>query len=240
MIKPYYEEPNITIYNGDCLEIITQLRDESIDMVITDPPYNKGKDYIGAPGTDNKSVNEFWDFNKIWLEKCFGILKEGHHLYFSCSSDQIWDYKNIINESNYKYRHLLIWATNEVKGHMGPNNWLRSYEPIFWLQKGDKTYGLFNNYPFNAFDVLIFRSPHFNSRLDKKFHLAQKPLNLFKTIINKSIKKDDIVLDPFLGSGTTTRACKDLGRKCIGIEISESYCQIAVKRLAQEVLNFND
>ncbi len=76
-----------------------------------------------------------------------------------------------------------------------------------------------------------------NARLkDKRYHPTQNPLGLIKNIIQDYSKEGDTILDPFLGSGTTARACKDLGRKCIGIEISQEYCDIAVKRLGQEVL----
>jgi site-specific DNA-methyltransferase (adenine-specific) len=73
---------------------------------------------------------------------------------------------------------------------------------------------------------------------EKRFHPTQKPLPLMIWILNNYSNDNDLILDPFLGSGTTARACKDLGRRCIGIEISEKYCEIAIKRLGQEVFDF--
>ena len=220
------------IYNMDCIEGMKQLQNCSIDLIITDPPYNKKKDY--GNNTDNKPQKEFDKFNYEWLKEVFRILKFGHHFYFSCASNQIFYFKEICDQIGFRYRHLLIWFPNEYKARMNPQTWQRAYEPIFWFQKHDNNgskYGLFNNYPFHNMDVLMIRSPHINhSNMEKKYHVAQKPTNLFKTIIAKSSKKGDIVLDPFMGSGTTAISCKFLDRHFIGFELNPEYIKIGNKR----------
>ena len=221
------------VYQKDCIEGLQNLNINSIDFIITDPPYNKDKDY-GEGINDNKTKEQYKNFNLQWLCECFRVLKEGHHLYFSCSPEQIFYFHYLITKVGFKFRHLLIWSTNECRGHMNERTWLRSYEPIFWIQKPGKSYGLFNNYPFSALDVINISSPHVNRKgEDKKVHIAQKPLKLFETIIKKSTRKNDLVLDPFIGSGTTAIACKKLNRRFIGFDLNEENIEICYNRLSK-------
>ena len=221
------------VYQTDCIKGLKLLNSNSIDFIITDPPYNKDKDY-GEGINDNKSKQEFKLFNREWLSECYRVLKEGHHLYFSCSPEQIFYFHHLSFLEGFKFRHLLIWSTNECRGHMNERTWLRSYEPIFWIQKPGKSYGLFNNYPFSALDVINISSPHVNRKgEDKKVHIAQKPLKLFETIIKKSTKENDLVLDPFIGSGVTAIACKKLNRRFIGFDLSKENIEICNERLSK-------
>jgi DNA modification methylase len=218
---------------GDCITWMGRLPSESIDLILTDPPYNKSKDYEGV--SDDKPVAEFDQFNKGWLSGCLSILKPGHHLYFSCSSDQIFYFKELGEKMGFKFRHLLIWATNECRGHMNRRTCLRSYEPILWFQKPGQSYGLFNNYPFPALDVLLYRSPHVNTKgVDNKVHICQKPLELFKAIIMKSSQEGDIIFDPFLGSGTLLAATLGTKRVAIGVELNEAYSERIDKRMIKK------
>lgn len=218
---------------GCCLIEMQFIPENSIDLILTDPPYNKGKDYEGDI-SDNKPQKEFDNFNKEWLKHCLRILKPGHHLYFSCASDQFQYFIDLAIKIGFKYRHLIIWATNECKGHMNSRTWLRSYEPILWLQKPGSTYGLFNNYPNSSLDVIIQYSPHKKTiGEDKKFHICQKPIKLYETIITKSSKSGDIVFDPFLGSGTTLIASMKTKRCAIGFEVSKEYEPIIKKRILE-------
>jgi len=212
------------------LEVLPKLEDESVDLIMTDPPYNKNKNY--GVVSDKKPEKDFWKFNRLWIDRCNRILKDGHHFYFSCSHEQIFKFKEIGEAEGFKFRRLLIWATNECRGHMNKRTWLASYEPILWFQKreGKYSYGLFNAYPYPALDVFIVRSPHKNSKEDKKYHPTQKPTRVMENIIAKSSQINDVVLDPFMGSGTTMEACQNLGRSCIGIEINPEYCEIIKKR----------
>ena len=104
---------------------------------------------------------------------------------------------------------------------------------ILWFQKPGKSYGLFNNYPFSALDVVTISSPHVTRKgEDKKVHITQKPLKLFETIITKSSIENDVVLDPFIGSGVTVVACKKLNRQYIGFDINKEnieICKLSLK-----------
>ncbi|UCD07256.1 MAG: site-specific DNA-methyltransferase [Candidatus Aenigmatarchaeota archaeon] len=223
------KDNSISFEIGDSLILLAELKDDLIDLIFTDPPYNKGKDY--GEVSDSKPEKEFWLFNTEWMFQLHRVLKPGHHFYMTCAHDQIDDFKRIAMDQGFKFRRLLIWATNECRGHMNARTWLASYEAVLWFQKPGKPYGLFNNYPYAALDVLLYRSPHRNSKKDKKYHIAQKPLELVKCIILKSSQEGDLVLDPFLGSGTTLVACVETKRKGLGFELNPEYESIIRKRL---------
>ena len=213
-MKPYYQEPNITIYNGDCLEVMKEFKDNQFDLCLTDPPYNVGIKYTDLT-EDNKTSQEYIDWSKQWLS--------------------MLPYPKIIFVG---IKNLLLW--NEILPHP---QWI-----IAWIKRnGQGNTGLCGVNKWDAilcYNVLKDKMPDIieinNDYSDKikslGIHPTAKPVKLFRILLQRFTKEDDVVLDPFIGIGTTARACKDLGRKCIGIEISKEYCDIAVQRLAQEVL----
>jgi site-specific DNA-methyltransferase (adenine-specific) len=196
MIKPYYEEPGITIYHGDCRDILPQL--EPVDLVLTDPPY---KDFNSDHGKNWKYV----DIKTLSLPNIKQLI--------------FWD---VINDFPLKWTARHIWhKKNSQSAHR--------YEYIFELN-GGKTFMVF---PFG-----IVSSPITAQFAEDIYynHPAQKPIRLINRLIETFSSITNTVLDPFMGSGTTLRACKDLGRKGIGIEIEQKYCDIAIERLRQGVL----
>ena len=199
-MKPYYEQDGITIYCGDCRDILPTLDAGSIDLVLTDPPYGVGATRMTL-GTGKKQFHRGeWDESKPDLTM---IMTVGR-------------------------RHC-IWGGNYFADQLPvTNDWL------CWHKKND---GL----SFSEFELAWTDFGH-NTRIwsrhwsgEEKQHPTQKPVSLIRWCIEQS-QTTGLILDPFMGSGTTLRAAKDLGRKAIGIEIEERYCEIAVKRLQQAVL----
>ncbi len=206
--KPYYDDGGITIYNADCRDILPQL--DSVDLVIADPPWNL-----------NYFINDNLEWGQYaeWLE-------------------------------NIKL--LCLQVSN------GPVFIFQSTKAIPYIAHIFEGWGMFASMKTfcqmtpkhlpNAFDIAFFSSHKYYNGTGRNWHLGNnsnlrnsslehptsRPLDTIKYII--SMFNCDIILDPFMGSGTTLRAAKDLGRRAIGIEIEEKYCEIAVKRLAQEVL----
>jgi len=212
-IKPYYNEGDITIYHGDCLEIMPQL--EPVDLVLTDPPYGIGAYRTGTMGG--------------------GVLAKQ-----SSYEPTQWDNKPIDND-------ILLQALSggEYACCFGGNYYLIAPSSC-WLvwdkETGDNNFAdcelAWTNYP----GAVRLKKHKWQGMLRKhkepRFHPTQNPLDVIKWAMQLSPKYNTI-LDPFMGSGTTLIAAKELGRKAIGIEIEEKYCEIAVDRLRQEVFQWN-
>jgi len=247
MIKPYYEEENIIIYNNDCLDIFPQLESGSTDLILTDPPYNisqKGKtfrDYRSGKSSDiNMDFGE-WDYGfKIipFLEESKRVLNNSGSVIVWTSEQLYGEYRKWFAENMYP-KQLLVWVKTNPIPQFRLVGYRQATELLFWALKYKNT----KDNPNFLFQkqkemVNVFYAPIVGGN-ERTEHPTQKPLSINKEIIKRHCKMGGLVLDPFLGSGTTARACKDLGRRCIGIEISQEYCDIAIKRLGQEVFDFD-
>ena len=234
-MKPYYEEPNITIYNGDCLEVMKDLSDKSIDCVVTSPPYGVGKDY-----EKGKSLNDLVKLIHGLFNVVTPKLKDDGQVFINFDDPFVEkyhigkDYFEAATKNNLEFSGNRIWKKDP--------SWMNSpwiscsnypvleWEYLWTFSKGKRPLK-------KEFAKVANRGIwEFKSLKAFKQHPAEFPIGLPTRAIEIYTNEGDIVLDPFLGSGTTARACKDLGRKCIGIEISKEYCDIAVQRLGQEVL----
>ena len=199
-MKPYYSESGITIYHGDCREILPHLG--PVDLVLTDPPYGIGDRMQGGTWGAASKYADFrgWDVAPD-MPTLSGIIAKAS--------------KSIIWGGNYfdlePSRGWLVWNKPE-------RGFSLAEAELAWTNV----------------DAVI-RVYDCNRSDPGREHPTQKPLDLMKWCIAWS-KTTGTILDPFMGSGTTLRAAKDLGRKCIGIEISREYCDIAIKRLQQETL----
>jgi len=218
IMKPYYQDDSCTIYNGDCLEVMKEFKDNQFDLCLTDPPYG-----INENNKQNLSRSN------ITACRDYGNYK--------------WDKKRIGDEYFLEIKRVsknqIIFGGNYYGSILGDTSCY-----IVWDKDNGKSDFADCELAWTSFKsaVRIYKYKwqgmlQGNTKCkEKRVHPTQKPLPVINWILNKYSKDTDIILDPFLGSGTTARACKDLGRKCIGIEISKEYCDIAVKRLGQEVL----
>jgi len=276
---------------GDCLKLMEKMEDNCVDLVLTDPPYNMGKEFKN----DNfENWNDFTKWSEKWIKESERILKNNGNLIFfgeffmitkvlklfskkmKFNEIIIWYKKNggysrnheIITRLNkkiyigfgeyiYKKRQEKKLTTKQIKEKMG----LKIYKGCGnagWLFFETGNIPLFKNYKNlkkilnldNRFDEYVRLNDKNLSlvekggsdvweipvEIDKKKHPTQKPITLISKIIHSVSDKNDIILDPFMGSWTTARACKDLGRDFIGCELSEEYCKIGEDRLKQEVL----
>jgi len=215
----------LTLIQGDCLKVLPKLSDESIDAVITDPPYN-----IGKADWDNVNI----DFFRKWLKECKRIVK--HTILLFCSHIFVKDIRNICeDELGLKYKMMLIWDFREKC--FTPNyNYKCGFDTIlFFVKTDDYTF----NRPYDysqCWNILKFTRVQSNRKegnkaANMKYHPTQKPTDLMKHLIKIHSNEGDTILDPFLGSGTTMKACLELNRNCVGIEISKEHCDIARKRL---------
>lgn len=218
--KPYYDQDGITIYHTDCRDILPLLEPDSIDLVLTDPPY--GVDRVGW--NDKAEDVRLSEWVSQWLTVAPYAL-------FSGMAKGVWNLGQTLNGVCEIYR-VLVWHKPMVLNG-GRANFTWHWEPIVFVGRiGTKAPWK----PFYVSDVISVSPPAFRTHPENQPHNSQKPLMLMRTLIEPLTEVDGVILDPFMGSGTTLRAAKDLGRKAIGIEIEEKYCEIAVQRLAQQVL----
>lgn len=211
-MSPYYEEDGIVIYHGDCREILPSL--PRVDLVLTDPPFGVGVEYpsfVDSPAECS-----------ILLRDTIPLLRKlSAVVAVATGIKQIWMYPPadwILAHFNPGGERLSPW---------GFTCWMPvlvyGADPYLKLGLGSRP------------DAFVLRP----STYVAPEHPCPKHLSVWAKVLNRvSAKPEDMVLDPFMGSGTTLRAAKDLGRKAIGIEIEEKYCEIAANRLRQEVLQF--
>lgn len=216
------------VQNKDCFELMSEIPDESVDLVVTDPPYNMG--YSGRG-----KVNEFSDFandnltpeeHTRWFKD---VLKELHRILKNNTAIYIFidfrNYSRLYNaiEEYFCIKNCIVWDKTSI----GMGQCYRfQHEFIIYAHKGKPTL----NFPKrNVSDVWHIKRA--NTRQYK--HPTQKPLDVIKLPIMYSSNPGDVVCDPFLGSGTTAVACKELKRNFIGSELDNNYCDIAVERLKE-------
>lgn len=214
--EPYYQDSHCTIYHGDCREIMPSI---NTDLVIADPPYNAGLSY--GDGT-NDSMS--WVDYTRWLSICIELME-------ASSSGPVFVFLSVNGLLALVPvrcpRHVCVWnKPMSFSARLGGSPFLPHWEPCAVF---GKVHGIGGRVPdWYLSDVWSHNTAPRNG------HPCPKPESLLTQIIAAS--PAETVLDPFMGSGTTLRAAKDLGRRAIGIDIEERYCEIAARRLAQEVL----
>jgi site-specific DNA-methyltransferase (adenine-specific) len=208
-MKPYYEEDGITIYHGDCREVLPMLGRVAI---VSDPPYGMawdGKVTRGKNGT-----------GKAGPTRSYGITIAG--------DDQPFDPGFMLG-----YPEVILWGFNHFPEHLSRGTalvWLKRYDDGFGSFLSDAEIAWMNS----GHGVYCKRDVSLQGESSVRAHPTQKPVDLMQWCIG--FVKAETICDPFMGSGTTLVAAKNLGRKALGIEIEEKYCEIAAKRLAQGVL----
>ena len=201
-MMPYYQDDAVTIYHGDCREMLPI----ECDAVITDPPYGVGCDWW-----DERVPHE--------LLSLFMASTTGPVVWFGAAPQ----HRNALLAFDPQPERVMVWAPRFTLSKTMAKGIAYRWHPIYVWQIPDKHDG-------PVWDVLTSGTGGHNWWN----HPATKPLELMKSVVG--LCPAGTILDPFMGSGTTLRAAKDLGRKAIGIEIEEKYCEIAARRMEQEVL----
>lgn len=237
-----------TIYIGDCLNLLDQIKDNSIQLVFADPPYNMGKKF----GNNRDSWNfpeQYKEWGIKWIEKCIKKLKPngsiiimGHPRFSSYLIPEL--------DKRLIYTNQIIYHYTD--GMPEKKNFEKRYEVVLFYRKNNDKY-IFNldsvRVPLvrhekhsnpkgrNPGDVWQIHRVRWNSKerislsSGKIAHAAQKPLKLMRRLIKATTNKNDFILDPFLGTGTTSVVAKELGRCSIGIELYSKYSKMALKRI---------
>lgn len=227
------------LIKGDCLQVMKGMPSKSIDLIVTDPPYEVSATNLGGTINNvkklNKSLNDLvvaniangYDIDVIG-EEFMRVMKEPN-IYVWCNKVQIPAYFNFyVNKHKCKFEIICWHKTNALPTYS--NKYLSDTEYLLYFRKGKG-----KCFPQNYEDAKTFYIAPINHADKKKYgHPTIKPLDITTKIIRNSSRSGDIILDPFMGSGTTGVACKKLGREFIGIEIDEKYYDLACKRINEE------
>lgn len=234
--------------NKDCLSFLKDVPDESVDLIITDPPYFIG--YDGGKGWDSqwKSETEYLDWCKLWTTECERVLKSNRMfiVFGTLKTDTFIRYKlNVINKTNLLSQNEIIWSYNW--GGRSKTNFARKHEYAWCYSKG-------KTFLFNADDVRVERKQKMNIRTGKLFengtiptcvweknnhttskeyvnwHPTQKPIEILERFIKAYSNENDTVMDIFSGSGSTWIASTNTNRSFIGCELDSEYYAKSIER----------
>ena len=256
--KPYFEAQNVILYNMDCIELMNKLEKSIIDLTITSPPYNIGKEYEKI-----MKVNQYVNWSKRWMDCLHKITKKNGSFwlnlgYFKVSGKGcavpipylLW------NRSSFYFLQEIVWhygAGIATKKFLSPRN-----EKFLWYVKNQEKY-TFNldtirdkkvrypnqkkngklkvnpkgKNPTNVWSIPKVTSGNGRASKERTKHPAQFPIQVIDRIVKACSKKHQVIFDPFLGSGTVAVSALNNGRLVIGCDIKKTYLKIAKKRIEQ-------
>jgi len=245
-VTPYYDDGTCVIYHGDSFDILHDLSD--IGAVITDPPYSSGGAFRGdrAMSTtmkyvnssteayradfagDNRDQRAFTAWCSMWLNAARKASNPGALLASFIDWRQLPALTDAVQAGGWQWRGVAVWDKT-LKARPALGTFTSQSEYVVWGTNGPAT---FKALGYQVPGVFSCRAPG-----TEREHIAQKPDDVLRWVMQVA-EPGCVVLDPFMGSGSTLRAAKDMGRQAIGIDVDERYCEIAAKRLGQEVLDF--
>ena len=218
-VTPYYDRDGITIYNARCEDVLPTIDPSSVDLLLTDPPYgiNLDTDYSSIPGV---SPN--------------GKKHNGGRTYAAVASDdEPFDPTNLLG-----FGRVVLWGANHFAQRLPEGGqWIvwrkRGASPL--LAAAELAWHNCGGRPVDYYETTRNEA----RQKDGHLHPTQKPVSLMMWSLDRfGVKRGDLVLDPYMGSGPLARACVDFGVRYIGIEMVEEYCRAAVSRLRQQSLDF--
>lgn len=238
---------------GDCLEVLSKMKDSTVNLIFADPPYNIGKNFGNNIDSWN-SVNDYISWCKQWIDQCMRVLKDDGTMYFMTATQHM-PYLDVYVSENYNVLSRIIWSYDS-SGVQSKKMYGSMYEPILMVNKNKR-----NTYVFNYQDILVeaktgakrqlidYRKdppqPYSSTKVpgnvwdfnrvrfkmdEYENHPTQKPEQLLERIILASSNPGDLVLDPFSGSFTTSAVAVRLKRKAIGIDLNQDYFEIGIRR----------
>lgn len=258
--RPYYEDNNVLLYQGDCIELMAKLDDETVPLTVTSPPYNIGKEYEST-----KPIDEYKRWSEAWINAVYRLTQSNGAFWlnlgyvmldgrakaiplpyllwdavpFFLVQEVIWNYgagvagKRFLSPRNEK----LLWYVKEENSYTFNLDDIRDPNVKYPNQKknGKLKCNPLGKNPTDVWQIAKVTSGKNRSSVERVDHPAQFPIELVSRIIKASSNSGEVVLDPFIGSGSTAVAALRTGRKVVGFEISGKYLDIAVGRIASEI-----
>jgi site-specific DNA-methyltransferase (adenine-specific) len=248
--KAYFQTGSVYIYNDDILKI-EAIKNDSVDLIVTSPPYNVDIKY--EIYDDKIPYDKYLEFSEKWLKKCYDLTKDDGRLCLNIPLDKnkggqqsvCADLTCIAKKVGWKYHATIIWNEQNISRRTAWGSWLSASAPfviapvevivVLYKKRWKKTSGTGkSNITRDEFLEWTNAVWNFTGESRNRIgHPSPFPIELPRRCIKLFSFIGDVVLDPFLGSGTTLIACLETERKGIGVEIDEKYCRLAVKRLKQ-------
>lgn len=232
----------IDLFNSDCLEIMKNIADESIDLICTDPPYKvtpRGSSG-GTGGMLKKKINmqgKVFQHNDVqikdYAKEFFRILKNETHCYVMTNNINLQEMLNTFIDCGFCFVKLLVWDKQNKICNM---YYMQQCEYILFFRKGKAR--KINH--CGSSDLISIPNKKQKDKDGNNLHDTEKPVSLMEVLIGNSTKENDIVLDSFMGIGSTGVACKNLNRNFIGIELDKNYFEIAKQRIENDYYQEDD
>lgn len=259
MIEPFFISENLSLYLGDCLSLLQEIDSASVDLIFADPPYFLSDGTITCQNGKMVSVKKGdWDeigsienrtqFHRKWIHECRRVLKPGGAIWISGTYHSIYLCGSELQHQGFRIINDICWYKPNAAPNLSRKCFTASHETLIWAAKETTSkqyfnYELMKNGVWDSDRLKVpgkqMRSvwailPPSKSEKAWGKHPTQKPLALLERIILASSKEDDLVLDPFNGSGTTGIAAIKLKRRYIGIDDNEEYLRLTINRFRGE------
>lgn len=244
-MKPYYEDGLVTIYHGNCMAVLDVIGTGSMGACMTDPPYSSGGQYrsdranfsakskysdrLDLPdfSGDNRDQRGFLAWCSVWMGEVLRVCEPGAPIFAFTDWRQLPTMTDAVQAGGWNWQGLFVW--DKVHGRPQKNRPTQSCEFVVYGVSGQVRSGA----EFVCLPPIISATvPNTEARQ----HITEKPVDVMQYLIPLA-RDGTTILDPFMGSGTTLVAAKNLGRKAIGIEIDERHCETAANRCSQEALD---
>lgn len=227
---------NIELLNGDCLQLMKDIPDGSVDLMLTDPPYNIAKKNnfhtMGRAGIDFGEWDKGFDLYS-YIELLPRVLNKNGSLVIFNDWKNLGEIARFAESLGFVIKDLIRWEKSNPMPRNKDRRYITDYECAVWLTM-PKAKWTFNRQS-DTYDRPLYKGS-LTPRSEKTSHTTQKPEYLMDGLLKTHSNEGDVILDPFMGSGTTGVACQNLGRDFIGIELDEDYYKIAKKRINENQL----
>ena len=225
LFRSIISNPNVLC--GNCIEEMSKMQGESIDLILTDPPFGidlgKSQKFSDQKTYEDDRYTVFDMLDKA-IQQCYRVLKQDRHMLIFFAEEFYSDVKSLLEKHGFWVHPLpLIWEKGSGSYPSQSTTFVHSYESFFHVMKGKRK---LNGFPRDVF-------PYKRVPPDKKIHPTEKPTDMLRDLINLTTLAGEIVLDPFAGSGATIIAARETNRQGIGIELDPVYHEKIVKRLEE-------
>ena len=244
-MKPYYQDESVTLYHGDCIEVMADMPDRSVDAVITDPPFDSRTHSMARSNRAGYGTSARGNRTLSGGKAAFLHIDHSDQLALFAEMGRVtrsWVVSNIASDTVFRFEvegppvglkvlRVGAWVKTNPMPIISADRPAMGWEPIAYLHRDDvkPTW----NGGGRAGNYVLPTS-------QGSGHPTQKPLDMVRDFVQRFTNRGDTILDPFAGTGTTLRAAVDEGRRAIGVEQDEKWCEHIAQRLSQTVLDFGD